>query len=434
MLQFEYTDKIVSPWGGIRIIQEGYVRSGLKGAIENLDLIPPGSGNGENHSEIIESFLMSVILGADNCTSSSQLRYDKVVKEIFGWKKGMPSQSTLSRFFRKYDQEYSDFLFEDLQKWWFNVHTGKHLTLDIDSTVITRYGNQEGAEVGYNREKPGRKSHHPLLAFIAEHKMVVNAWIRTGNSASSTDFEPFLSQTLQYVGKEKIGLLRADSGFSSNASLNFIEKEKLQYVVAMPFRSSGLVEEILSCRGWIALKEGIDVCEFSYRCLSWGKARRIVVVRKDAEKLPNSGGKTLFSSQDQLLRYKYSAFVTNTDLSAELVWELYKKRADAENQIKELKHDYVIAGFNFKEMDATEFAFRWVIVAYNLMSFIRNRLAVAKVTHTLSTLRFNCIAIGCYLRRSSRKTKLMLAVTGKKRNYIEALFEKITGEKTFSTA
>jgi hypothetical protein len=31
--------------------------------------------------------------------------------------------------------------------------------LDMDSTVKTLYGHQEGAEVGYNPHKPGRPSH-----------------------------------------------------------------------------------------------------------------------------------------------------------------------------------------------------------------------------------------------------------------------------------
>lgn len=38
--------------------------------------------------------------------------------------------------------------------------------LDLDSIVITRYGEQEGAKKGYNPNKRGRLSHHPLIAFV----------------------------------------------------------------------------------------------------------------------------------------------------------------------------------------------------------------------------------------------------------------------------
>ncbi len=36
---------------------------------------------------------------------------------------------------------------------------------DLDSTVLTVYGRQERAEVGYNPEKRGRPSYLPLLCF-----------------------------------------------------------------------------------------------------------------------------------------------------------------------------------------------------------------------------------------------------------------------------
>jgi hypothetical protein len=43
---------------------------------------------------------------------------------------------------------------------------------------------------------------------------------------------------------------------------------------------------------------------------------------------------TLFPDYVAFARYRYSAFITNMNLPAELIWEIYRKRADAENQIK----------------------------------------------------------------------------------------------------
>jgi hypothetical protein len=422
----------VSPWGGMRLIYEFYERCGLKAKIREIPLAEPGSGNGTSHQEIIESFMASVILGAGNCSGASQIRYDEIIKEIFQWEKGMPSQSTLSRFFPKYNRESSDIIFSQLQTWWFDMLGMNNLTLDIDSTVITRYGNQEGAEVGYNPRQKGRKSHHPILAFVAETKMVANGWMRTGDSASSSDFKEFLDNTFTMIPQDRIGLIRADSGFSGNDILKDIEQRGLKYIIALPMKA-GLVNEILECKKWQYTHYGVDHCSFMYKAQSWGKPRRVVVIRKDTEKLPKSGGKTLFQHQDDYLRYRYSAFVTNSEMSAEIIWHTYKHRAEAENQIKELKYDYGMEGFCFKDLDATEFAFRWVLMAYNLMSYIRNKIAVNKVKHSLSTLRFNCIAIGAYLVTSGRQKRLVLAASGKKRDYIEGLFKKLEPEK-FSTA
>ena len=80
----------------------------------------------------------------------------------------------------------------------------------MDSSVIVRYGAQEGVARGYNPSKPGRGSHHPLLAFVAESRMVANAWMRPGNTGASSSAEHFLEETFSILGRDRIGLLRAD--------------------------------------------------------------------------------------------------------------------------------------------------------------------------------------------------------------------------------
>jgi len=243
----------------------------------------------------------------------------------------MPSQSSLSRFFPKYDHDKSDAIFSELFTWWFEQLGDKNLTLDIDSTVITRFGKQEGAEKGYNPKRHGRKSHHPIIAFVAETKMIANAWMRTGDSASATEFKEFLDNTFTMIPRSRIGLVRGDSGFSGNNILNDLEERELDYIIAMPMKA-GLVDAILHAQNWVASeKEGVDLCSISYQSKGWGKNRRVVLVRKDVERLPECTGKTLFRQQDDYLRYRYSAYVTNTDLSDELVWVIYKYRAEAEN-------------------------------------------------------------------------------------------------------
>lgn len=73
------------------------------------------------------------------------------------------------------------------------------VTLDVDSTAITRFGSQQSAEVGYNPRYHGRKSHHPLLAFLTEPNLIVNFWLRPGNSHTANNIEGFLEQTKSYL-------------------------------------------------------------------------------------------------------------------------------------------------------------------------------------------------------------------------------------------
>jgi hypothetical protein len=41
-------------------------------------------------------------------------------------------------------------------------------SLDLDSMIFSRHGTQQqGAAIGYHPRRPGRLSHHPLLALVA---------------------------------------------------------------------------------------------------------------------------------------------------------------------------------------------------------------------------------------------------------------------------
>ena len=55
-----------------------------------------------------------------------------------------------------------------LYSWFFNHLKFDNFTLDIDSSVMMRYDEQQGSAKGYTSNKPGRKSQHPIMAFVAE--------------------------------------------------------------------------------------------------------------------------------------------------------------------------------------------------------------------------------------------------------------------------
>ncbi len=130
-IPYTFTDKEASPWGGMHLIKEFYDRIGIHEQLCRFLFIEIGSGCGIDHHEIIESFIMSVILGANNCVVAAQLRYDHILKEIFRWEHGVPSQSSLSRFFSKYDGEHSYLIFSQFKHWWFDSLNYHNLTLAV---------------------------------------------------------------------------------------------------------------------------------------------------------------------------------------------------------------------------------------------------------------------------------------------------------------
>jgi hypothetical protein len=134
-LDFRYTDKPITLYGGLTTVKQFYLRSGLQEAIKRLDLPALGSNLGYDPVDLIEGFMVSVILDARRLTHSGLLRHDDVIKELFGCTRGMASESTFSRFFAKFDTVYNDELHAQLNRWWFDKVLLKHITVDVDSTA-----------------------------------------------------------------------------------------------------------------------------------------------------------------------------------------------------------------------------------------------------------------------------------------------------------
>lgn len=86
------------------------------------------------------------------------------------------------RLFGRFDMMRHERVQASVYRWFFDtVSTLPSVTVDMDSSVITRHGEQQGAARGYTPNKRGRPSHHPLLAFVSEARMVANFWLRPGD-------------------------------------------------------------------------------------------------------------------------------------------------------------------------------------------------------------------------------------------------------------
>src|SRR5262249_1044383 len=125
-------------------------------------------------------------------------------------------------------------LYEPLAEWQMQrlPQREEGYTLDLDATVFERYGQQEGSLKGHNPRQHGRPSHHPLLAVLNEAHFLLHGRLRSGNCGTSRGVEEFLKEALALWGqREKIRLLRADSGFFDDKLLSFLQQRLLPYIV-----------------------------------------------------------------------------------------------------------------------------------------------------------------------------------------------------------
>src|SRR5271165_5748537 len=74
---------------------------------------------------------------------------------------------TILNYFRRFSQAEVERFWRPLWRWLISrlPKVEKGFSLDLDSTIFSRHGTQQqGAARGYNPRRPGRLSHHPLLA------------------------------------------------------------------------------------------------------------------------------------------------------------------------------------------------------------------------------------------------------------------------------
>jgi hypothetical protein len=315
-----------------------------------------------------------------------------------------------------------------LYRWFFNNLKFDNFTLDIDSSIITRYGEQEGSAKGYNRHKPGRKSQHPLLAFVADIEMVANFWLRSGDAHTSNNFKAFLEETLLFLQDKKIGLLRLDSGFYSKEIFEYLENREspIDCITAVPMYVT-IQRKIASRKTWLKIENGIEITEFDYQGEDWEKPRRMIAVRQKIKTLPNASGKQLrlFEDDIEINGYRYSCYITSLKLSPADVWRLYRQRASCEHRIKELKYDYGLDKMNQASFDGTEATLMLMTVAYNFLSLFKQMIIGGNVRNRLKTLRHKMLAIPAVVEQEKDKIVVRMALHMNRRAWIGKLWRQI---------
>jgi len=424
-IKIEFTDKEITPWGGLALLKKMMDKMSFIELLKSSPLPAQGSNRGYDPVQIILQFIISIWCGASRYEHLEVTRFDVVIQQLFGWKQ-MAGHRAFIRYFQKFSMEDNTNVFSHFYQWFFNNLAFNNFTLDLDSSVVTRYGEQQGAAVGYNVKKPGRASHHPLMAFVADVEMVANFWLRSGDAHSANNFEAFLLQTLSHLENKAIGLLRADTGFYSNKIFKLLETRTtpISYVIACPMYVT-IQRTIQSQKLWMKLDEGIEITETMYQSPTWDKPRRLVMVRQQVAQRPKAAGKMLrlFEDDEIINGYRHSCYTTNSTLPAAEVWRLYRNRATCENRIKELKYDYAVDKINQHRFDATETTLNFIMVAYNLMSLFKQVIVQDKVRPTLKTLRYSCLGIGSYMVKNGRERILKMSLNMKRRSWITKLWE-----------
>ncbi|MHB8623866.1 MAG: IS1380 family transposase [Sulfuricaulis sp.] len=410
-IELQFTDKEISPWGGMGLMKRLLDRIGFDSALRTSGLPEPGSNRGYRPEQLITQFMLSVWCRANRFEHQEVTRHNPVLQRLFGFSR-MANFEAVMRLFRKFSRARNERVMQLLYRWWLTQLSVDKLTLDLDSTVITRYGAQAGARRSYNPRESGRASHHPLIAFISNSRIVANFWLRPDDAHTANNSEAFLDSALDRLGDKQVVVQRADSGFGIQRFLEALETRHLHHIVALALHPPWQ-RALVNQTGWWCLDEGIKLVSFAYQSPSRSKARQVIGIRQHIARRENAKGKTLslFADDPPLGQYRFAALVTNLDLPTQAVWRLYRERADCENRINELKYDFAADRFCLNDFWANEACLSVAMLTYNLMSLFRQAVLKTAVTqtkthnvqHTLKTLRYKLCAKAGYLTHEGRR-------------------------------
>jgi len=349
------------------------------------------------------------------------LRTDKALHALLGIQR-FPTDDTVRNLFKRFRQGLVVQFYEPLWSWQLArvpKRAGGY-SLDLDSTVFERYGEQEGAKRGYNPRKHGRASHHPLLAVLGEAQFILHGWLRSGNTRSDSGVVEFLKEAWAKLESRKwIRVVRADSGFFAQELLQYLEDLELHYIVVARL-TKWLKREAARVQTWRALDETYAVGEFRLKLLGWDRERRFVVVREQLRETRRSLGRKLL----EVPGYTFRIFVTNRAEAPEEIWRDYNQRACIEQRIEELKSDLAADDFCLREFFATEAAFLGILMLFNLLGEFQRATGMSGYRQP-STLRAQVFLCGAILGRAARRTVLHLSAAWGGLDQRNSLFDKL---------
>lgn len=405
------TDDVMTPYGGLVPFAAFVRHTGLIDRIATTSPIARTSPNAAPTKDIIVSFLLTALCEGKRFSHVERFREDPTMAQLFGINR-VVSDDTIRRYFKLIDSVQSrQWIEQAITPLWRALPD--EMILDWDSTVLTRYGHQEQAAVGYNPQKPGRRSHHPLLAVAAGTRMCVSYRLRPGNTVTATHWADSMEEVLESLKERKIWLNRGDIGLGHETTMAWHEKESSRPHFLFKLKMSrGVRQALAKVKKWEgpSQRHVTQVAQGWVQLHGWSQPRRVIFARKNLGFVPSAKSGMLWDE----LKYEFDAYVTNLPQSQVNEWQivdLYRQRADVENVFDEIKNQWGFGGFCSRHGQTTELAARLMLLTYNLWNLFLRLMNPKKHIEAITGRKW-FLLIAARLVKSSRQSTLQIAVRG----------------------
>ena len=293
----------------------------------------------------------------------------------------------------------------------------RRITIDLDGTDDPTHGAQQGA---FWNGLYDEACYLPLIGTLQFHgekeQYVFTNILREGNAAAAHGAIPLLKRLLPRLRDafpSAVLRVRLDAGFANPDIYEFLERENLEYVIAMPNNAvlKRHAEPLL-----VPVRQRVQETgstshaygEVMYQAGSWPMQRRIIIKAEVTTYPMHLTKKEVPPNPKDNPRF----LVTNLPMDPQTVYEeVYSARGDMENRIKEMHH-----GVSMDRLSCTRFLANQVrlvlhTAAYVLLQTVRlaargSSLAAAQVT----TLRERLLKMAAWFRVSTRRITMRMPI------------------------
>ena len=408
-LEFSFEAETLTHYGGLFLIQRFCNKLDFRRRLQRRLRAAPDWSQFDP-VDLIQLLLFLLIAGLQRIHKSDQLQYDGFFLALLGLEK-CPDESSLRRFLQRLSPQairQLACLHDQLRTELFAFPQPRSsLEFHLDSVVLTLYGKQQGARLGYNPKAKGRPSYHPILCFEGQGQEFWHGSLRPGDAGSNTGARHFVKRCLEKVpagmARSRIRFL-ADSGFFSGALIDDLDQWGCGYTIVC--RRYEAYQQMAQKTGFKDLKLGWGFAEFEHRPQKWHQPHRFIAIRRPLPLDPEQARQlTLFKDR----HYSYSVLVSNLGLTPWRTWTDYVGRANIEKSIRELRGEMALNHIPTHSWTANVAFLQSLLLAYNLVHwFKRLCLPEDKLRTTVDTLRHQLLGIPAHLVNRSGKNVLVL--------------------------
>ena len=371
-----------------------------------------------SYLDLFRQRVFSIALGYADCNDSARVGQDPSMKLLCGRGpsegRSLASQPTLSRFEHGLSGREIVSVGRSLEQVVIERVRRRHpraqrITIDLDPSVDPTHGQQPFAFFNGHYDT---WCYLPMLGFLSvdgdPEQYLFYARLRPGVAKEARGTIALLHRTVAALRKafKKVKIrVRLDAGFACPQIFDALESLRVEYIVAMPGNPVLTARASRHMHAARVMTERFESTttffgESRYKTRSWERARRVIFKAE------------VVHAEGKPAKDNARFVVTNLRHASKRVWEIYCRRGDSENRIKELKNDLEIDRTSCTSFLANQTRVLMTAVAYVLFQELRAALRGTELERSMvATLRLRLLKIGATITESVRRVVVSMSAS-----------------------